>query len=133
MNIGTVAQRSGVPAKTIRYYEAIGLIPSARRTGNGYRDYTESDVETLGFVQRARALGFPVKDVAALLALWHDRGRASGDVRALAQQHIAGIDGKIAELRHMRQVLADLVERCAGNGDPHCAILDSLAGPGSPS
>jgi Cu(I)-responsive transcriptional regulator len=133
MNIGTAAQRSGVPAKTIRYYETIGLIPSAARTSAGYRDYDDDDVETLGFVQRARSLGFTVKEVAALLELWRDRDRASGDVRALAERHIAEIDGKIAELRHMRQGLADLVERCAGDRNPHCAILDGLARPGSPS
>src|SRR3954451_7510621 len=98
MNIGAVSKRSGVPAKTIRYYESIGLIASAGRSANGYRVYTAVDVETLRFISQARSLGFAVKDVGSLLNLWHDRGRASADVKTLAQDHIAEIDAKIAEL-----------------------------------
>ncbi len=70
MSIGIAAKQSGVPAKTIRYYESIGLIPPADRKMSGYRDYDAKDVETLRFIHHARRLGFPVKDVAALLALW---------------------------------------------------------------
>jgi MerR family copper efflux transcriptional regulator len=127
MNIGTTAQRSGVPAKTIRYYESIGLIPSAGRTASGYRVYTDHDVETLRFIARARSLGFAVRDVGNLLALWQDRQRASADVKALAESHIADIDAKIAELQSIRATLADLVERCHGDDRPDCPILDSLS------
>ncbi|WP_051340615.1 Cu(I)-responsive transcriptional regulator [Azospirillum halopraeferens] len=129
MNIGTVAQRSGVPAKTIRYYESVGLIPSAGRTAAGYRVYGERDVATLRFIQSARSLGFSVKEVGALLTLWNDRGRASADVRALALQHIADIDAKITELRSMRGTLQHLVDHCAGDGRPDCPILDGIADP----
>lgn len=127
MNIGTAAKRSGVPAKTIRYYEGVGLIPSAGRTAAGYRVYSDADVETLRFIHRARALGFSVREVAALLALWQDRTRASADVRALALDHVAGIDARIAELQDMRRTLMALVDRCAGDGRPDCPILDGLA------
>ena len=127
MNIGTVAKRSGVAAKTIRYYESIGLIPSAGRSTNGYRVYTAADVETLRFISQARSLGFAVKDVANLLTLWHDRGRASADVKALAKDHITEIDAKIAELESIRETLVTLVERCHGDDRPDCPILDSLA------
>lgn len=127
MNIGTAAKRSGVPAKTIRYYEGVGLIPSAGRTAAGYRVYSDADVETLRFIHRARSLGFSVKEVAALLTLWHDRGRASADVRALALDHVAGIDARIAELEGMRRTLMALVDRCAGDDRPDCPILDGLA------
>ncbi|MCW2247621.1 Cu(I)-responsive transcriptional regulator [Azospirillum fermentarium] len=127
MNIGTAAKRSGVPAKTIRYYEGVGLIPSAGRTAAGYRVYSDSDVETLRFIHRARTLGFSVREVSALLALWHDRGRASADVRALALDHVAGIDARIAELQAMRRTLMALVDRCAGDDRPDCPILDGLA------
>lgn len=127
MNIGTAAKRSGVPAKTIRYYEGVGLIPSAGRTAAGYRVYSDSDVETLRFIHRARTLGFSVREVSALLALWHDRGRASADVRALALDHVAGIDTRIAELQAMRRTLMALVDRCAGDDRPDCPILDGLA------
>ena len=83
MNIGEVARRSGLPAKTIRYYEDIGLI-TPMRCENGYRAFRESDVHKLGFLGRARALGFSIEDCRTLLALWEDRNRASADVRRVA-------------------------------------------------
>lgn len=129
MNIGSAAKRSGVPAKTIRYYEGVGLIPSAGRTAAGYRVYTDRDVEMLRFIHRARSLGFPVKEVAALLTLWQDRERASADVRRLAQGHIADIEAKIEELQGIRRTLQTLVERCHGDDRPDCPILEGIAEP----
>ncbi len=128
MHIGTVADRTGVSAKTIRYYESIGLIEPAHRTDSGYRTYDETDVATLRFIQRARSLGFSVKDVRRLLDLWADKDRASSDVKALALEHIAAIDRKLAELRSIRDTLVDLTERCHGDDRPACPILDDLAG-----
>ncbi|MCW5731982.1 MAG: Cu(I)-responsive transcriptional regulator [Alphaproteobacteria bacterium] len=128
MNIGEVAARSGVPAKTIRYYEEIGLIPPADRGSNNYRDYGTREVETLRFVQRARSLGFGVKEVAGLLELYRDRRRTSREVKRLAKQHIAEIERKIVELEAMRATLAELVERCHGDHRPDCPILADLAG-----
>ncbi len=127
MNIGTAAARSGVPAKTIRYYEEIGLMPPPGRTASGYRAYTDRDVETLKFIQRARSLGFAVKDVADLLALWHDRERASADVRRIAQHHVAEVERKIAELETIRGTLQSLIDCCHGDDRPDCPILDKLA------
>ncbi len=128
MNIGIAAERSGVPAKTIRYYESIGLIRPAARTAGNYRDYDDHDLQTLRFIQRARRLGFTVKDVANLLALWRDRGRASADVKRLAQGHLAEIDRRMQELRGMRHTLLHLMERCHGDDRPDCPILAELAG-----
>lgn len=127
MNIGAAAERSGVPAKTIRYYEEIGLIPKAGRTEGGYRDYSDKDVETLKFIQRSRSLGFAVKDVGDLLALWTARDRASADVRRIAQGHVAEVERKIAELEAIRRTLQSLIERCHGDDRPDCPILDGLA------
>lgn len=127
MNIGAAAKRSGVPAKTIRYYEEIGLIPAAGRTASGYRAYTESEVEMLRFIQKARSLGFSVKDVGDLLTLWRDRGRASADVRRIAQGHVAAVEHKIAELEAIRRTLMGLIDRCHGDDRPDCPILDELA------
>jgi Cu(I)-responsive transcriptional regulator len=129
MNIGTIAKRSGLPAKTIRYYESIGLIPPPLRSEGNYRTYTEHDLQTLRFVQRARGLGFSVKEVAKLLTLWQDRRRASAEVRSLAQEHVAEIDRKIEELKAMRRTLTHLIERCHGDHRPDCPILEDLAGP----
>ena len=132
MNIGTAAARSGVPAKTIRYYESIGLLPRAARTGGNYRDYDDNDLQTLRFIQRARRLGFAVKDVASLLPLWRDRRRASADVKRLAEGHIAEIDQRMEELRTMRKTLLHLVDRCHGDDRPDCPILEELAGERGP-
>ncbi len=128
MNIGTVAKTSGVPTKTIRYYESIGLIPPASRGDNGYRTYSQMDVETLRFIHRARRLGFPVKDVGNLLALWQDKNRASADVKAFALRHIEEVERRITELESIRQTLLDLTKRCHGDDRPGCPILDDLAG-----
>jgi len=130
MNISQAAERSGVPAKTIRYYEDIGLIPPAERTASGYRQYGTKDVETLRFINRARSLGFSVPDVEALLGLWRDRQRASRDVREMAERHLDVIEQKIAELVTMRDTLTDLIGRCQGDDRPDCPILKELAEPG---
>jgi Cu(I)-responsive transcriptional regulator len=127
MNIGDVARASGLPAKTIRYYEEIGLIRPLR-SGNGYRAFRASDLHKLAFLARARGLGFSIEECRTLLALWEDRARASADVKRLAEGHLADIGLKIAELEAMRATLADLVESCAGDARPDCPILKGLAG-----
>lgn len=128
MNISQVATASGLPAKTIRYYEEIGLIRPMRGE-NGYRAFRDSDLHKLAFLGRARSLGFSIEECRALLALYEDRDRASGDVKALAVGHLAQIRAKIAELHAMEATLADLVESCAGDARPDCPILSGLAGP----
>ena len=126
MNIGTVAERSGVAPKTIRYYETIGLIGAAERRSNGYRTYSARDMQTLNFIKRARGLGFSVDEVRCLLDLWRDRKRSSAQVRALAKRHLEALDRKIDELEAMRAALTRLVRRCRGDTRPDCPILDEL-------
>ncbi len=126
MNIGDVATLSGLPAKTIRYYEDIGLVKPLR-SSNGYRTFRESDAHKLAFLGRARALGFTIEDCRNLLALYEDEKRASAEVKEIAKQHLERIDGKIAELKEMRATLAHLVEECAGDHRPDCPILADLA------
>jgi Cu(I)-responsive transcriptional regulator len=128
MNIGDVSDRIGLPAKTIRYYEDIGLVTPLRGS-NGYRQFRDSDMHKLAFLGRARALGFSIAECRDLLALWEDRGRASSDVRSIANGHLADIEAKIAALVEMRDSLSDLVDACAGDHRPDCPILAGLAGP----
>ena len=128
LTIGEAARASGVTAKMIRHYESIGLLRPARRTDAGYRLYDAADVRTLQFIGRSRALGFPLDDVGALLTLWQDRQRASGDVRRLARGHIADLERRIAALQSMQRTLERLVEGCRGDRRPACPILDDLAG-----
>jgi Cu(I)-responsive transcriptional regulator len=132
MNIGDVSERTGLPAKTIRYYEEIGLV-TPDRDANGYRRFGTAHIHKLGFLARARSLGFSIEDCRTLLALWEDRGRASGDVKALASRHLAEIDRKMAELAEMRDTLSDLVKACAGDDRPDCPILKGLAKDGTAS
>ena len=98
LNIGQAARQSGVSAKMIRHYESQGLLKPVRRTDAGYRIYDASDVHTLQFVRRARGLGFSMREIERLLGLWQNRRRSSGDVRRIAQRHIADLDQKIQEL-----------------------------------
>lgn len=132
MNIGTVSARSDVSPKTIRYYESVGLIPTAERAANGYRVYDEIDVQTLRFIQRARSLGFSVEQVANLLALWRDKNRTSAEVKALALKRIEYVERKIRELETILRAVVDLAERCHGDDRPDCPILDELAGEDQP-
>ena len=127
MNIGDAAARTGLPPKTIRYYEDVGLVRPPR-SPNGYRDFAPADLHKLAFLARARSLGFTIEDCRALLALYEDRRRTSADVKRVAEEHLATIDRKLAELESMRQALGRLVERCRGDERPDCPIIDDLAG-----
>ncbi len=126
MNIGDVAARSGLPAKTIRYYEDIGLVKPLRDT-NGYRAFREKELHMLTFLGRARALGFTIEDCRALLALYADDTRASADVKRIAEQHLERIEAKLRDLKSMRDTLSELVEACAGDHRPDCPILKDLS------
>ena len=126
MNIGEAAKRANLPAKTIRYYEDIGLVTPDRHE-NGYRVFCEDDLHRLAFLSRARSLGFTIEECRALLALYHDKHRASADVKRIARDHLAQIETKIDELREMHATLSELVQACAGDHRPDCPILKGLA------
>ncbi len=123
MNIGQAAAASGVSAKMIRYYESIGLISPAARTGSGYRVYSDADVHTLRFIRRARDLGFSVDQMTELLALWRDRDRASAEVKKIALNHVAELERKMQELQGMADTLRHLARHCLGDHRPECPIL----------
>ncbi|NOC43828.1 MULTISPECIES: Cu(I)-responsive transcriptional regulator [unclassified Ruegeria] len=129
MNIGDVSTRTGLPAKTIRYYEDIDLIKPLR-DDNGYRRFRDQDVHKLNFLGRARALGFTIGDCRTLLALYEDETRASADVKQVARDHLAQIEAKIADLNAMRETLSHLIDACAGDDRPDCPILQDLGGKG---
>lgn len=127
MNVGNAAARSGLPAKTIRYYEDVGLITPARAE-NGYRDYSPEDIHRLTFLRRARGLGFSIEECRQLMALYRDKSRASHDVRKIAISHVDAINAKIRELESMRTTLERLIKACHGDERPDCPILDDIAG-----
>ena len=112
MQIGEAARLTGVSAKMIRHYESIGLIPSADRRESNYRDYGHHDIHRLGFIRRARDLGFSIEEIRDLLRLWGDQARESAEVKALTLGHITELDRKIALLTEMRDTLSHLANAC---------------------
>jgi MerR family transcriptional regulator, copper efflux regulator len=125
MIVGQAAKKSGLPAKTLRYYEEIGLV-EPQRLENGYRDYNDDDLARLKFLGRARSLGFSIEDCRNLLSLCDDDQRSSRDVKAIAKAHLDSIERKITELETMKNVLAKLVSSCHGDEHPDCPILNEL-------
>jgi MerR family copper efflux transcriptional regulator len=127
MNIGEAAQSSGVSVKRVRHYEAIGLLPKAKRTFSNYRVYSENDVHELRFIRRARDLGFSMDEIRELLGLWRNKSRSSAAVKRIAGRHVDDLKKKIAELQSMAQTLEHLTHHCHGDQRPDCPILDDLA------
>ena len=126
MNIGLLAKSSGVNAKLIRHYESIGLIPKASRSESGYRVYSETDVQFLRFIRRARSLGFSMKEIKKLIGLWRSKSRASREVKALALTHVQDLEKKILEMQEMVQSLRLLARNCHGDNRPDCPIIKNL-------
>jgi Cu(I)-responsive transcriptional regulator len=130
VTIKEASEATGVSAKMIRHYESISLISAPKRTENRYRHYSESDIHELGFIRRARDLGFSIEDIRHLLSLWRDRSRSSAEVKAIALRHIQALDEKAATLAAMSQTLKHLASTCHGDHRPDCPILAALDGPG---
>lgn len=126
MNIGMASERSGLRAKTIRYYEDIKLVKPGRNS-NGYRNYSESDVHKLQFLQRSRSLGFSVEECRQLLALYEDKSRASADVKTMAQGKLKEVERKLTELHQLQETLSHLIDTCQGDDRPDCPILANLS------
>ena len=127
LTIGVVAKRVGVAIDTIRYYEREGLLPEPQRRASGYRSYGDDAIAQLRFIRRAKNLGFTLEEIRELLSLSTDRQRGVKAVKQRAQQRLAAIDQRIAELHKVRDGLAQLVDSCPGHGKPEeCPILRAL-------
>lgn len=131
MNISQVAALTQLSAKMIRRYEELNLLPDVPRTEADYRVYQDRHVAALGFIKRARDLGFSLKQIEALMSMWHDQHRASADVKRLAQEHISLLEDKARQLQEMANTLKEWTQCCHGNDDPNCPILNSLAQAGA--
>ena len=130
MKIGEASIASGVSQRMFRHSEKRGLVPAAARRDYGSREYDGRDVHTLGFIGRARDLGFPIEEIRTLLGLWNDRHRSSADVKQLALSRAAELKRKAKELDEMRRSLEHLAARCHGDDRPDCPILGGLEGAG---
>ncbi len=123
--IGELSRRTGCNIETVRYYERIGIIPAPPRRGR-YRSYGAEDVARLGFVRRARELGFTLDEVRALLGLAGGGGASCAEVRDLAASHLEDVRGRIADLRRMERVLTASVRACDAGQDPGCPLIQAL-------
>ena len=123
--IGELSRRTGCNIETIRYYERIGLLPAPPRRGR-YRSYGGVDVARLGFVRRARELGFTLDEVRALLGLAAGGQAACAEVRDLAARHLSDVRVRIADLRRMERALTASVRACDAGDDPGCPLIEAL-------
>lgn len=126
--IGRLSGQSGVNIETIRYYERIGLMAKPQRSGGGRRIYDASASRRLGFIRRARELGFSIDDIRALLVVSGGDGRCA-DVHALTVRHLGDVRAKITDLRKLEHTLAKTAERCQRDASPDCPIIDALSTP----
>jgi DNA-binding transcriptional MerR regulator len=108
--IGEVSEQTGQSTKTIRYYEEINLTPRAERTANGYRIYSEDDVDRLHFIRSARALDFSLEDIEEILAFRDREEPPCRYVMDLMKDHIDKISDRISELERLRSELGHLVK-----------------------
>ncbi len=133
LTIGALAERIGCTAPTIRYYEAIGLLPQARRRPGGHRFYTEADLQRLIFIRRCRDFGFPIEQVRALVGLMETTEKDCYEARDLAQARLDDVRQKLAELQALERSLASFVESCttacAGGPASQCVIIEDLGDP----
>lgn len=129
MQIGAIAERTGVNIETIRYYERIGLIPKPTRSGGGHRVYEQVHEQRLTFVRRSRELGFSLDEVRALLHLAAGDNSNCAEVYVLAARHLGDVRQKLADLRRMERVLKSLAAECAQGTIPHCPIIETLSAP----
>lgn len=127
MTIGGLAKATGTKAETIRYYERIGILGNAGRSGGNYRVYGAKELARLSFVRRARDLGFSLDQVRELLDIADDQSRSCGAVDKLAREHLSAVDRKIADLSALRRELGSLLDQCSQGTIADCRIIDALA------
>lgn len=130
--MGTAARLSNVSAKMVRHYESLGLLAGVARTDSGYRQYREADIRSLQFIKRSRSLGFSMAEISELMSLWHNRSRASGSVKRIAERHVADLGQRIGAMQAMQRALSKLMQLCHGDHRPDCPILDDLTGATAP-
>ncbi|OFV94895.1 MAG: hypothetical protein A3F68_01705 [Acidobacteria bacterium RIFCSPLOWO2_12_FULL_54_10] len=131
-SIGEVARYGGVGVETIRFYEREGLIAEPPRKESGYRQYTQETVVRLRFIQRAKDLGFSLREIKELLSLRIEPLTDCADIQERAEAKVRDIEGKIQTLQRMKKALANLVASCPGRVPASdCPILDALEGSGA--
>ena len=127
MPIGALSHTTGVKVPTIRYYEQIGLLPAATRSGGNRRTYGASDVNRLAFIRHARELGFEIDAIRSLLALQDDPGRSCAAVDDIARAKLDDVEQRIASLVALRSELKRMIEGCRHQKIAQCRVIEVLA------
>ena len=125
-SIGALSRQSGVHIETIRYYEKIGVMPTPARSPGGYRIYAPEHLQRLSFVRRGRELGFSLGELRRLLCLVDGHSYTCAEVRTLTFEHVAEVRRKIADLRRLAKVMAEMAARCSGERVPECPVIEVL-------
>lgn len=125
--IGSLAKSAGVKVPTIRYYEQIGLMAPAPRTGSNRRTYGADDVRRLKFIRHARDLGFEIDQIRTLLTLAADPARSCEGADSIARQHLADIEDRIVRLTALKAEIARMVDCCGHGSIGECRVIEVLA------
>ena len=123
---GELARRTGVNSETIRYFERIGILAAPERTEGGHRIYDEGHVRILGFIRRARNLGFTPDEVRTIIELGGPGKASCSEVREITAHHLDQVRAKIADLMEIERLLTSTMERCSGRPDPECAVIEMI-------
>lgn len=126
ISVGELSRRTGVNIETIRYFEKVGIIATPPRTNGGHRVYDEGHVRSLGFIRRARELGFAPGEVRAILNLGGPGKACCNEVRDIATHHLEQVRAKMADLAELERLLASTIEHCSGGTAPDCAVIDMI-------
>ena len=126
--IGDVAAATGTKVNTVRFYEDIGLMPTAARTASGRRTYGHQDILRLGFIRQGRALGFSIDEIRSLLELSNHPDRDCADAAVLARQHLRDVEERMKRLKQLRVELKKIAGSCAGGRAADCRVMEALAG-----
>lgn len=129
LKVGEVAKRTGITVETIRYYEREGLLDPPARTAAGYRLFAEPVLQRISFIQRAKGLGFSLKEILELIALQENPSLCCADVRKVANAKIADIQKRIDHLLYMQQALIELSNNCTEQSEPSlpCPVITALS------
>ena len=123
---GEFARRTGVNSETIRYFERAGILPAPPRTEGGHRVYDETHVRTLGFVRRARSLGFTPDEVRTIIELGGPEKAPCAGIRDIVTHHLQQVRSKIADLLEIERLLAATIEHCSGGAESDCAVIEMI-------
>ncbi len=128
LTIGRVASRAGIGIETIRFYERQALVDAPPRSAAGYRQYPENTIQRLRFIRRAKELGFSLKEIKELLILHGDPQSTCSDIKQRAEKKLDDINGRIHDLKKMRDALELLLADCSSDAtSAQCPILQALA------